>query len=168
MTDYIKLDASEVTRQIDALIAAYPELAEDESLRADMVEGETGLDQVISRALDHMAEADMMVNAISERCSQQQERQKRYERRSDAMRGLIKDLMIHANLKGIPLPEATLTLSKGRETVNITNLADLPQGFFVVSHTADRRAIGAALKAGEIIPGAELKTSEIGLVVRRK
>lgn len=168
MTDYIKLDASEVTRQIDALIAAYPELAEDESLRADMVEGETGLDQVISRALDHMAEADMMVNAISERCSQQQERQKRYERRSDAMRGLIKDLMIHANLKSIPLPEATLTLSRGRETVNVFSAGDLPQGYTRLTVAPDRKAIADAIKGGTDIPGAELVMGEPGLTVRRK
>ena len=168
MTDYIALDAAEVTRQIDRLIADYPEIEEDQSLRADMLEGSTQINDVILRALDHMSEADMMVNAIADRCAQQQDRQKRYQNRSDAMRGLIKGLMIHANLKSLPLPEATLTLSKGRETVNIVNADELPQGYVKTVRQPDNKAIGDALKLGEEIPGAELQTGKPGLTVRRK
>ena len=43
---------------IDALFAEYPELAEDSALRADVLEGETNLDDVLSRILEREREAD--------------------------------------------------------------------------------------------------------------
>lgn len=168
MTDYIKLDADYIKAQIDALKALYPELEEDDALRADMIEGETEIDKVIARALDHMAEADMMVSAIADRCGQQKARSDRYERRSNAMRTLIKDLMETANLKSIALPEATVSLSNGRQSVVIEDAAQLPQGFVKYEPKPDKKAVGDALKAGEVVPGASLVVGETSLTVRRK
>jgi len=167
-SDYIKMDAAAVASHIDALVARFPELAEDEALRADMIEGETALDQVIARALDHMSEADMMVDAIGERCSQQQERQGRYKRRSDAMRGLIKDLMLTANLKSLALPEATVSIGAGRDSVVITDESSLPSQLGTTMWSPDKKAIAEQLKSGEVVPGAELKTGEPSLTVRKK
>lgn len=168
MADYIKIDAEQVSRHIENLILRFPELADDEALREDMISGETDLDKVVERALDHMAEADMMVSAIKERCSVQQERQQRYQNRSDAMRSLIKDLMETANLRSLPLPEATVSLANGRQTVVITSVDELPQGYVAYEPKPDKKAIGDALKAGEDIPGAMLQTGDTSLTVRRK
>lgn len=168
MADYLVLDAQAVGRHMDALLAAYPDLAEDEALRADMIEGETALNKVIERALDHKLEADQMVHAIALRSDDLQERQARYQSRSDAMRSLIKGLMEQANLPTISLPEATISLTKGRATVVITNVADLPQGYVTFEPKPDRRSLLQALQRGEDIPGAQMATGEPGLTVRTK
>jgi hypothetical protein len=44
----------------------------------------------------------------------------------------------------------------------------LPQGFFKTERKALSKEILAALKAGEKIPGAEIRIGEAGLMVRTK
>jgi hypothetical protein len=168
MPDYLALDAQTIERQINALMEAYPELAEDEALRADMIEGETDLLSVMTRALDHQQEAASMVDAMKSRRSDLSERISRYERRSDAMRTLMLNLMSAADQPKITLPEATISMTKGRDAVEIIDINALPQGFYSLERKADRTAIGAALKAGEAIPGAALRTGDATLTVRTK
>jgi hypothetical protein len=168
MPDYLALDAQTIERQINALMEAYPELAEDEALRADMIEGETDLLSVMARVLDHQQEAASMVDAMKSRRSDLSERISRYERRSDAMRTLMLNLMSAADQTKITLPEATISMTKGRDAVEIIDINALPQGFYSLERKADRTAIGAALKAGEAIPGAALRTGDASLTIRTK
>lgn len=168
MADYLALDAATVGRHIDALLSTYPELAEDDALRADMIEGSTDLHRVIARALDHKLEAKTMVAAIKARSSDLSERATRWDRRDDAMGTLIKGLMEAAGLPKLVLPEATISITKGREMVDITDLAALPQGTFTTVRQPDKKAIKASLDAGDEVPGAVLVTSDTGLTVRTK
>lgn len=168
MADYLQMDAATVTRHVEALFAEFPELATDEALRSDMIEGETDLHRVVQRALDHKLEAKTMVKAMAERKSDLAERTARWQRRDDAMGVLIKGLMDVAGLEKLVLPEATISVTKGRESVDVLDVDALPQGYFVTERKADKTAIGAALKAGEAIPGAALKRGEDSISVRTK
>lgn len=168
MADYIKLDADEVARQIDRLVAEWPELLEDEALRQDMIAGETDLDKVIARALDHMSEADTMVAAIAMRCAQQEERKGRHERRSTAMRSLILSLMQKANLPKIALPEASISISAGRESVVITDAASVPRQLGTSSWSPDKKAIAKQIAAGVDVPGAVMQKGPNTLRVSKK
>lgn len=168
MADRIVLEAQIISKEIDALCAAFPELADDEALRADMIEGETGFTEIMSRVLDHEREAKGIVEAIKLRSADLAERRQRYERRADAMRALMLNLMSVADQHRVTLPEATISVSKGRETVEITDLEALPQGYFALERKADKKAIGDALKAGEPIPGASLRMGDASLTVRAK
>lgn len=168
MSNYIKLDAAEVARQIDALIASYPELSDDEALREDMIAGETDLDKVIARALDHMAESDMMVSAIAERCAHQKERKERYERRSTAMRSLILSLMQKANLPKIALPEASISISAARESVVISDEASVPRQLGTAKWAPDKKAIATQIAQGETVPGAFMLKGPDTLRVSKK
>lgn len=168
MADYLTMDAQVVARHIDALMTAYPELADDDALRADMIEGATDLEHVVSRALDHRQEAVTMAEAIKARETDLGERRGRYTRRADAMKTLIKGLMDVAGTDKLVLPEATISITKARETVSIIDADALPQGFFATVRQPDKKAIGDALKAGEAIPGAALSFGEAGLMVRTK
>jgi len=166
--DYLKIDVGYLGQQIDRIIAAYPELQEDEALRADVLEGETELNEVVSRVLDHALEAESMAEAIKGRMGFMSERKARYDRRAEAMRGLIKDLMLTANLKSLALPEATVSIGAGRESVVITDESALPSQLGTTKWSPDKKAIADQLKAGEVVPGAELQTGEPSLTVRRK
>lgn len=168
MADYLTIDAKTVAVQIDDLLASYPELAEDEALRADMIEGETSFLALMSRALDHEREAKSMVEAMKIRSDDLSERRRRYERRADAMRALMLNLMSVADQTKVTLPEATISMTKGRETVEVTDVDALPQGFYSLERKADKISILGALKAGEAIPGASLRTSDASLTVRAK
>lgn len=169
MTDqYLYLDAAFVKAEIAKLIAANPDLAEDESLRADMIDGETNATRIIERALAEQQGAEMMVGAVKAREIDLAARRGRYERKSEAMRSLIKSIMRAANLDKLTLTEASLSLTKPRQTVGIEDLEALPQGYFKTTRQADKAAIKNALERGEDIPGAFLVTGDCGLTIRTK
>ncbi|MBZ9873118.1 siphovirus Gp157 family protein [Mesorhizobium sp. BR1-1-9] len=166
--NYLYLDAAFVKAEIAKLIEANPELAEDDTLRFDMIEGETGAVQIIERALAEQQGAEMMVGAVKAREIDLAARRGRYERKSEAMRSLIKSIMRAANLDRLTLTEATLSLTKARQTVGIEDLEALPQGYFRTTRQADKAAIKSALEQGEEIPGAFLVTGDTGLTIRTK
>lgn len=169
MTDYLKLDADAVRQHIEALFVVYPEIKDDEALRDGIITGETNLDKVIERALAQKVDADIMVNGIADAVSSLTERSGRFERKSDAMRALIRSLMLSANLKSLPLPMGTVSVSAGRESVNVFDASQLPQGYVTIktTETPDKKAIMASLKNGEAIPGAEIQVGEPTLTIRR-
>lgn len=165
---YIALDVKQLEIEINRLIADYPELAEDEALRADTVEGQTDLHSVLSRILDHRSEALEMVTGIKERASHLKERQDRYERRADALKALAFRLMNAADQSKITLTEATLSISKGRDSVVIDDIDSLPQGTYSVEKKPNKDAIKKQIEAGSPVPGARIEQGQPSLVVRAK
>jgi hypothetical protein len=169
MTDqYLHLDANFVKAEIGRLIEAYPELAEDESLRADTIEGETNAFRVIERALLERQEAEMIAGAIKAREIDLAARRGRYERKSDAMRSLIRNVMKAAGLPKVQLTEASVSLTKPVMSVGIASLDDLPQGYFKVRREADKTAIREALASGQEVPGAFMVLGSEGLRIQTK
>jgi hypothetical protein len=166
--DYLYLDANFVKAEIAKLLHTNPELAEDETLRFDMIDGETNATRIIERALAEQQGAEMMVGAVKAREIDLAARRGRYERKSEAMRSLIKSIMRAANLDRLTLTEASLSLTKARQTVGIEDLDALPQGYFRTTRQADKAAIKQALEAGDKIPGAFLVTGDTGLTIRVK
>lgn len=163
---FLAADVANLAAEIDALFTAYPELAEDEQLRADMLEGETNLHAVLERLLGVEREANSLAAAISSRISDLQARKARAERRKEAMRGLMLKLMRAADLPRAGLTEATISVTKGRDSVEIVDEAALPARFLKVVKTPDKTAIAEVLKAGKKVKGAALKTGEPTLSVR--
>lgn len=162
------LQAGFVRAEIDRLLSMYPELAEDETLRADMIEAETDAVKVIEAALSERQEASAIEAAIASRIDDLVARKQRFVRKAEAMKALVKSVMQAAMLDKLTLPEATLSITKPRTSVNVLNVDDLPQGYFKSVRQADKTAIKAALERGEKIPGAELALGEDGLMVRAK
>lgn len=165
---FLHADASRVRFVVTAILQQYPELTEDETLRADSLEAETDLHKVISRALKERIEANSMAEAIKGVMSDMGARKGRFERKADAMKDLIKGLMDVADLDKLTLPEATLSVTSPRVSVNVTALEELPQGFYAIERKADKTAIKAALEAGQSVPGAELQLGLSGLNIRTK
>jgi hypothetical protein len=165
---YLFLDAGFVKAEIAKLIEAYPELADDESLRADTIEGQTEALRIIERALAERQDAEMLAGAVKAREEELYARRGRFERKAEAMKTLIKSIMRAAHLEKVTLTEASLSLTKGRQTVGIEDLDALPQGYFKTIRQADKAAIKASFDAGEPVPGAILVTGEAGLSIRTK
>jgi hypothetical protein len=168
MSGYLHLDAQTVKAEIGKLLASYPELTEDDTLRADSIEGETDAAKLIERALSERREAETLAEAVGSRISDLSARKSRLQRKADAMKALIVGVMRAARLNTIILPEASIWATKGRVSVNVLNLDDLPQGYYRVKREADKGAIKSALEQGEEIPGAELVTGEPTLTIRSR
>jgi len=165
---YLHLDAQFVKAEIAKLIAAYPELEDDESLRADSIEAQTNALRIIERALAERQDADMMAGAVKTREMELSMRRGRFERKAEAMKTLIKNIMRAAKLDKLTLTEASISLTKPRNSVEVHSVDDLPQGYFKTVRQADRTAIKSALEQGEDIPGAFLVTGDTGLTIRTK
>lgn len=161
-------DAKAVQAQINALLARYPEMAEDVELLTDMIEGETDLQRILEKAVAARQEAVCMAEAIKLREGDLTERRKRMERQADTIKRTIQTLMEVAGQDKITLPEATLSITAARISVNVTDLDALPQGFFKTERKALSKEIKAALEAGESVPGAELMMGDCGLMIRTK
>lgn len=162
------LDAQFVKAEIAKLIEAFPDLAEDETLRADMIEGETNAARIIERLLSAKLDDDTMAAAAKERQDDIATRRERFERASEAKKSLIRSIMKAAKLDKLTLPEATLSITKPSRSVGIENVDDLPQGYFRVERKADKAAIKKSLEAGEEVPGAFLVLGSEGLTIRTK
>lgn len=160
--------AAVVRSQILSLIAVYPEIEEDATLLADMVEGETDLHLVLGKLVSERREAETLASAIKDRENDLSERRKRFERKADGVKKIMLQLMEVAHQDKVTLPEATLSITKARSSVEIVNVDDLPQGYFRTERKALSSEIKTALEAGEKVPGAELKLGVAGLTVRTK
>lgn len=168
MDKYLHLDAQFVKAEIARLIEANPELADDETLRADMIDAETNADRILSRVVSEKIEADTMAEAIDLQVKDKIARRDRYRRKSEAMRSLAKSVMRAAGLSKITLTEASLSITKPRTSVEVHSADDLPQGYFTTVRKPDSAAIKSSLERGEEIPGAFLVTGDSGLMIRTK
>lgn len=166
MTNYLAADVANLEAHINDLLAAYPDLQEDEQLRQDCLEGETDLHSVLSRLVSLERDADSMSRAIAERVRDLQARRQRAERRQEAMRGLMLRVMRAAGATKAALPEATVSVSKGRDSVDITDEAKLPRWAYETVRKPDKKAIMERLAANKNVPGAALKAGGDVLMVR--
>lgn len=165
---YLAVDIADFKAKVHELFATYPELEDDETLRADMLEAETDLHALINRIIKQKLDADAMASAVKSRKADLAERQARFERKAEGMKTLAKSLMLAADLPKIMLPDATVSITKPRTRVNIIDVNELPQGYFITERKAKSAEIKAALEGGETIPGAELTLGDDGIMVRTK
>ena len=79
--------------QIGLLMDRHPALAEDEDLRADMLEGSTDLHAIMERLLDEEREADELVEAAKERMDKIAARRAMFRLRQQSLRDVMMSIM---------------------------------------------------------------------------
>lgn len=164
----MRLDPAIIRHQIDNLLLCHPELADDDILRADMIEGETDafdfLSQIVARINDAAALAGGTATVIADlEC-----RLERFERRQRSLRDLAFAVMTAADISKAELPAATLSIRKGTPKVVITDEHALRPEFLRVRTEPDKAKIKEALAGGEFIEGATLSNAEPTLSIRTK
>jgi hypothetical protein len=147
-------------RDLTALLAAYPELAEDDVLRQDMIEAETGALELIDKLVDVEREAKAMEGAVLAILDRLVGRKERFENRSIALRKYIKQIMEAANLKKVERPAATVSISAGRPKVVITDESLLPDRLFRIKREPNKTAIAAEIEEHGDVGGATLSNPE--------
>lgn len=160
------IDFATLEREITTLVAAYPELAADDELRADMLAGSTETFEILNAIVSRMQDSKTMAAAVKERAKDMAERAARYQRREQAMRELAERVMRVADLRKVELPEATLSIRATPPAIVITDERELPDEYWRVTRAPDKAAIKDALKAGEFVPGVELSNGSESLSVR--
>lgn len=163
---FLANDVANLETMLAELIAAYPELEEDDQLKQDMLEGETDLLRILSKLVNNERDADALAKAVAGRISDLQARKARAERRKEAMRSLMFRLMKAAALPKLVLPEATLSVGKKAATVEIVDEDALPDNVVRITRAPDKKAIADLLKSGEEVPGAKMGEPGESLTVR--
>jgi len=160
------LNVAQVQAEISGLLAAHPELLEDEVLREDMVQGSTSAFELLSELVRKIGATQAIASGTADYIGELQQRKARLERREHALRGFIMKIMQTADLKRAELPEATLSIRQGTPKVIIYNENEITPDFLRQRTEVDKSKIRAALIAGEFVPGASLSNAEPSLMVR--
>lgn len=166
----MRLDPQIIAQQISQLFLQYPQLAEDEILRSDTIEGETDAFEFLASIICMIEDAKALADGTGNRIDDLQARKGRFEHRIEALRSLAFKIMQAAELKKAELPCATLSVRAGTPKVIITEEGHLPESCVKVTVTRvpDKTAIKDALLQGENVPGACLSNAEPSLTIRVK
>lgn len=160
----LQLEIDAAQRLKERLIAAY---GEDADLLRDMVEGETSLHKAIGKAALELAAVEGEVEGVKIAKTKLEERLERHRNRAEGIRDAIQTAMETAELTSLKTPAATLSMRASPPRVEITDLEMLPATYMVQPPPSpDKRSIGAALKAGEEVPGAAMSNQPPALSVR--
>jgi len=155
-----------IRRQIESLLAAYPEMADDADLLADMIEGETDAFEVMRELVREYLVARSFRDCLQETIADFKKRQDRADARVDRIRELMGKILVSADMAKFELPEATLSMRAGKQSVVITDEAALPESMIKISRSPDKMAIGQCLSAGNDVPGASLSNGSPTLMIR--
>lgn len=164
----MRLDPMHIQQQINNLLLTYPELAEDDVLRVDMIEGETDAFEYLSHIVRNIGETKALASGISDWKKTLDERLTRFERREEAFRSLAFKIMQAADIKKAELPEATLSIRNGTPKVVITDETALPGACLKTTVTPDKTAIKEMITNGVSVPGALMSNGEPSLSIRVK
>lgn len=159
---------ADLERQFATLLGEYPELADDEDLRGDVLDGETDMHGVLARLVNAVAEANMMIEGIKARRQDLAARADRFEMKVDALRGLIARVMTAADVSKVTLPEATLSVRDAPQKLVEVDAAETPDEFWRVRREVDKKAIADALKHGNPVAGWALSNGGRTLTIRGK
>lgn len=159
-------DVASLEAEIGLLLRNHPELADDEELRADVLEGETDLHGTLERLLDRLLDAEADEIAIKHRMSELEARKHRTVQRQSTLRALISRIMLLADLRKVKLTEKTLSFRAVPGKVEIYDETALPEELTRVRKEPDKTKIKEALSNGQFVPGAVLTNGSETLSVR--
>ena len=149
-------------RDIRAMLAEHPVLAEDEQLRADMLDAELDFPEAIERIVKRLRKREAYAAANDALVSQYEAEAGRHRAAVLGAKQLIRTLLDAAQLTRVRLPTVggLVSLAQSQPKVIITDEAAIPGELMRVTREPNKKAIGERLKAGEAIPGACLSNAE--------
>lgn len=137
----------------------------DDELLADMLEGETDAAEWLDRLLEQEADDAAMMEAISLRVKDMQDRKARIGRRKEPRRALMMALLDAANLRKWERPLATVSIGAKAPKPVVTDESLLPDAFWRIKREPDLTAIRAAETPP---PGTAMDNGGRNLTVRVK
>lgn len=160
--------AEEYRRQRDGLLAAFPDLAEDEEALTDTLDGITDTGDFIARICRQAREDEAMASGLATMLRDMGERKSRLMSRAEKRRAIAMALMNAIGERRIVRPDMTITVQPGRMAVVVTDDTALPDSLCKVERRPDKPAIREALERGEAVAGAVLSNGTETLTIRTK
>lgn len=156
-------------RERERMLAADPELAEDEAALLKLFEAERSTRNAmeIIHALTRAAMlADEMAEAARRMRANLDARRARFVRREEAYRGMILAALQALGLPNMKQPDFSVSWRPGGAAVIITDDTLLPTEYVRIIRQPDKIALKEALANGEVIDGAELGNGADVLMIR--
>ncbi len=167
--DKLKADLESQAAAVQLLSAHYRDLIEDdESFRADLIDGETDFYEAVDAILEEIGELESFAAAVDERKKALDSRKTRLKNRSQSLRAALISALEVAGETTVKRPEATLTVKDTPASVEIVTEADIPSEYWIERDPKlDKSALLEALNGGAQIPGATLAEPKKAISIRR-
>jgi hypothetical protein len=160
---------NQLRQHIELLMREYPELADDEFLRADMIEGTTDINEVLTSIVRMMDDARALRDGTKDRLAELKSRKERMEMRVEFGRHLILKILDAAHLHKVELPDATLSLRHNPpQLVGDPDPNELPDELVKIKREANKAKIREWLESGRDVPGVVLGNAAPTLLMRVK
>lgn len=158
--DYMQIKAiADHVREIDP---------DDESLLADMIEGETDAFEVLDKLLEREAELIGYVTGNKARKQDIDARNARFEAQKAACRNAMGKVLEAIGVKKSERPEGTISVARVAPKVLGDNVDGLPDHLVKTERKADKAAIKSALQSGADVPGWSMSNGGETIKVARK
>lgn len=148
----------------EALLAAYPDLADDPDTLRDTLEGMTDVHDIIGRLGRKALEDEASAAASKALGRTYQDRAERQEKRAERLRSVMLNLMRACDLKRVDRPEMTISRQATPASVIIPDPSAVPDEYCRIEKKPNRTVIKRLLEGGERVNFATL--SEPGETVR--
>lgn len=144
---------------------------EDADLKLDVIEGETGFNEAIDALLHQIREYEILIDGIAPVKQALEARKKRLETSVGQLKSIIKGAMQAAELDKLPLPTATLSVTKVAPKPVVEDESKVPSKFWKQPDPVlDKKALNAAFKElgeGETIAGVTSSGETSTLQIRK-
>lgn len=150
------------------LLADDPELAADEAMLSDMLDGEVDALDLVRRIVRFALDAGSLADAADARATDLIARRDRFKRRAETARAAAFGMLDALGERRLMDAEFTASIGTGRSSLVLTDESALPDTLMRTTRVPDRAAILAALKAGQAVPGAEMSNAPPLLTIRKK
>lgn len=145
------------------------DIGNDEELAVDVVEGETGLLEVIDAALFADLQDKSFIAGIQRAEQTLADRRARLTARIDNRRAAIHTAMQLTGLSKVLRPLATITRRRGTPKPIIKEEADIPSDFWTPQPPKlDKAALGQAIRDGGEVPGVVASNATETMTIRFK
>ncbi len=153
----------------ERLLADEPGIEQDEKLYLDCLDGQSGdAFEIIDRIVHAAIEAEDLAEQASRRMADIAERRARFKRRTEQLRGVAFAMLDALAIPKFERADYTASIRPGQPHVVITDEAALPPETVRIKREPDKLLIGALLKAGSAVPGAELSNAGSSLTIRTR
>ena len=159
------INYEEIRRMSDNIRAM---VGDDDDCFLDTLDGETDAMDVLGKLIQERQEIQANEVAVKALAKTYQERAAKLNAKADAISQTIGHLLDAIGSKKVAHPLATVSRTKARQSVLVTNPEEIPTQLTKVKRSPDLVAIREQLEAGEFVPGAEIKLGNPGVTVRVK
>lgn len=158
----------EYRRQREALLVAFPELAEDEETLRDTLDGITNASDIIAAFIRQAREDEALGGSLGNMLREMGERKARLMGRAARRREAAQRIMDACGIRKIEQPDFTASIRATPARVEIDDDAVLPDWAVRLIREPNKAAIKEALSNTMAVPGAHLSNGGETLSIRVK